>query len=129
MIALAEVLDLDVVAEGVELSSQLDFLTELGCKVVCCADHRGAVNALDAGEFDLLLSDIVLADGPSGVAIAECFRSRLPGAAILLTTGYAGRELDGQAERWPVLHKPYGLPELTSAIASALALPRANRQA
>ena len=31
MIALAEVLDLDVVAEGVELSSQLDFLTELGC--------------------------------------------------------------------------------------------------
>ena len=31
MIALADVLDLDVVAEGVELSSQLDFLTELGC--------------------------------------------------------------------------------------------------
>ena len=31
MIALAEVLDLDVVAEGVELTSQLDFLTELGC--------------------------------------------------------------------------------------------------
>jgi diguanylate cyclase (GGDEF)-like protein/PAS domain S-box-containing protein len=31
MIALANVLDLDVVAEGVELTSQLDFLTELGC--------------------------------------------------------------------------------------------------
>ncbi|MBK5334012.1 MAG: EAL domain-containing protein [Ilumatobacteraceae bacterium] len=31
MIALADVLDLDVVAEGVELASQLDFLTELGC--------------------------------------------------------------------------------------------------
>ena len=107
----------------------LALLNELACEVVSCADHRGAVNALEAGEFDLLFSDIVLADGPSGVAIAEAVRSQLPGAAILLTTGYAGRELDGQAERWPVLHKPYGLPELTSAIASALALSRANRQA
>ena len=31
MIALADVLDLDVVAEGVELTSQLEFLTGLGC--------------------------------------------------------------------------------------------------
>ena len=31
MIALADVLDLDVVAEGVELHSQLAFLTDLGC--------------------------------------------------------------------------------------------------
>ncbi|MEY2416335.1 MAG: hypothetical protein QOH53_1669, partial [Ilumatobacteraceae bacterium] len=31
MLALAKALDLNVVAEGVELSSQLDFLTDLGC--------------------------------------------------------------------------------------------------
>jgi CheY-like chemotaxis protein len=107
----------------------LALLTELACEVVSCADYRGAVDALDTLEFDLLFSDIVLADGRSGAAVAECFQSRLPGAAILLTTGYAGKELDGQAERWPVLYKPYGLHELTSAIASALALPRAIRQA
>ena len=57
----------------------------------------------------------------SGVDLAREIRQRRPELPVLLTTGYASgalKKLD--AEALPVLHKPYGIAALDSALRAAL---------
>lgn len=74
-----------------------------------------ALDFLNAGEgFDLVVSDIRLPGGMTGVELAEAARVVIPGVRVLLTSGDpGGQPADG---RFPLLAKPFRRCDLLAAI-------------
>src|SRR5581483_5410463 len=66
--------------------------------------------------FDLLMSDIVMPGGTSGLELARTVRQQLPAIPILLTTGYSSSAQEAVAEGLPILQKPYRRQTLESAL-------------
>ncbi len=76
--------------------------------------------------FDLVFSDVVLPDG-SGFDLAERLNSFDPELRVLLTSGYADRELTGSTiedRGYSFLEKPYELADLLRAVGKALSQSR-----
>ena len=70
---------------------------------------------------DLLLTDIVMPGGMSGVALAQAARQQRPGLKVLFTTGFAGiAEADGEPDPMPLLRKPYRRQALAEQARAAL---------
>ena len=82
-----------------------------------------ALLAEDAA-FELVLSDIIMPDGMSGIDLARQIARRHPQLPVLLTTGYAGSPGDAGGLPAEVLRKPYNARSLREAIERALG-PRA----
>jgi DNA-binding LytR/AlgR family response regulator len=80
---------------------------------------EAALAALDSrrGAFDLLLSDIVMPDGASGIELARLARERHPRLQIVLMTGYSEQLVERPVDEI-VLHKPFGPAELAAALAA-----------
>jgi len=98
-------------------------LTELGCVVVTAEHGRAALARLETeAAFDVLLSDLVMPGGVSGVELGRIVAQRTPETAVLLTTGYAGDRLAAALEDlpWPVLRKPFRIEQLHRALAEAV---------
>ena len=98
-------------------------LSDFGCRVEGAPDGPSALLRLQAGEhFDLLISDIIMPGGMSGVELAEAAQARDPGLPIVLTTGYAGDRLteDPDTLRWPLLRKPFRAEQLGLVVREAL---------
>lgn len=76
------------------------------------------------GKFDLLITDMVMPNGPNGADLAAQFTSENPQLKVLVTSGYSAKLLT-QSEGLPgsrrVLTKPYGREELLQSIRSTLA--------
>ncbi|MBA4012905.1 MAG: hypothetical protein C0481_13640 [Phenylobacterium sp.] len=98
-------------------------LTDFGCRVEGAPDGPTALARLQSGErFDLLISDIVMPGGMSGVELARAARARDARLPIVLTSGYAGERLGEGAEAlaWPLLRKPFRAEQLGMAVREAL---------
>lgn len=80
--------------------------------VTCPAD---AIELFEESNFIAVLSDIVMPGGISGVQLAKRLRQRRPDVPILLSTGYS-EALAYEVVEFPVLHKPYRLADLESAL-------------
>jgi PAS domain S-box-containing protein len=76
----------------------------------------------DGQRFDLLLSDIVLPGGMTGVAVAEAARNLQPGLRVLFTTGYAALPIveQGGLNDEILLKKPYRKAILLSKVREVL---------
>jgi PAS domain S-box-containing protein len=76
-----------------------------------------------AAEIDLLLTDIVMPQGYSGVTLAETLQTERPGLKVLLTSGYS-HELDQRpspaGKPWQVLEKPAPPQRLLEAVRHCL---------
>jgi len=87
-----------------------------GVEALAICEDRGS-------SIDLLLTDVVMPQGVSGVELARQVSQSMPGLKIILTTGYA-RELEaGKAslpERNRFLAKPYDFETLLKAVRSSL---------
>jgi PAS domain S-box-containing protein len=102
-------------------------LGELGYRVTAAASGAEALALLEGGlRPDLLLTDVVLAEGPSGFELAEQARARQPELKLLFTSGYA----QGLASRRPtavagtfLLQKPFHRTELAHLVRRALDTP------
>ena len=73
--------------------------------------------------FDVLLTDVIMPGGVSGVELARYAAARFPHMAVVLSTGYAGDRLQGAPISdlpWPVLRKPFRGDQLAQALVSAL---------
>lgn len=96
-----------------------------GHNVTTAEDGLGALDALDADAFDLLLTDIVM-PGMDGIALALKVADAWPRTRILLMSGYAAERqrahnLDALVHR--VVAKPFSLKEISAAVAETLARP------
>lgn len=101
-------------------SVTIGLLEELGHQVVIVQSAAEALHILSRDSaFDLLFSDVVMA-GMDGIALGRAVREAHPTIPVLLTTGY-NKNRDAAASEFPLISKPFGLPELSRAIADALA--------
>ena len=100
-------------------------LEELG-HAVLRAD--GSEQALEAARREpsigLVLTDVIMPGGRTGVDLAVALTSQRPGLPVVLSSGFTGEALaDAEAAPWPLLRKPYAVDELADALAAALTNP------
>ncbi|SDL79753.1 hybrid sensor histidine kinase/response regulator [Aliiruegeria lutimaris] len=97
----------------------------LGYKVIEAADGPAALRALNRRRpIDLILSDVVMPGGMTGVDLAEKVGELYPDIRILLASGYV-RDAVEKAKRpdgrtYTMLRKPYGLVKLSQALRDLL---------
>jgi signal transduction histidine kinase len=91
-------------------------LIELGYRVAIARDGQVALAILEGQQqVDILLSDVVMPRGMTGVELARKARQLRPQLKILLTSGYAREALAAKhqlTEDMPLLAKPYRQGEL-----------------
>jgi PAS domain S-box-containing protein len=105
------------------LSKQLE---DSGCVVLDAPDADSALVALEAGEPDVLVSDLAM-PGMNGLDLIREARRRRPRLPAVLLTGYAGDAVHYAAasgvpdERFTLMRKPVSGEQLADGIAVLLA--------
>jgi len=101
-----------------------EMLNDLGYRVVTASDAHGALEIVRRGEpIDLILTDIVMPGGKTGVHLAAEARALRPDIKVLLTSGYPGEALAGHEPmdiEWPMIAKPFRQPELATRLQSLI---------
>ena len=93
-------------------------LRDLGCDVITADGAEPALELLKTEAVDLMLSDVVM-PGMSGLALAREVRKTRPELPVLLATGYSD-EIRNTGSEFGVIAKPFGIGDLSTAIAEAL---------
>ncbi len=101
----------------------VSMLEQLGYRVHAANDALTALEAVEAGSFDLVVSDIVMAGAMDGLGLARAIRQRHPDLPIILVTGYSNTAALADPE-FAVLRKPYQLADLSRAAAKVIAETR-----
>ena len=94
-----------------------DTLREAGYAVVSAGTVAGGQSLLDAGTYDLLLTDGRLPDG-SGFSIAT--KAAAKGVRVLIYTGYMYEYPEEERARFTVLAKPIRIAQLLQSIENSL---------
>ena len=104
-----------------------DMLAQLGYGVTRAASATDALGAIANGRnVDVVLSDIMMPGGMSGVQLAHEIRRRRPDMPVVLTTGYPGTDARrAEAEGIPLVPKPFRLEDLAATLGSVLGGKRA----
>jgi signal transduction histidine kinase/CheY-like chemotaxis protein len=98
-----------------------ELLRDLGCDPIEAHDAGAALAAVDRDPtIALVLSDIVLTGGISGLDLARRLRAQRPELPVLLATGYSEHVPPALAEGFALVTKPYRREMLATAIATAL---------
>jgi PAS domain S-box-containing protein len=104
----------------VAVSSQLE---SLGYAVVAVSSGPEALQELAVPDrFDLVLSDVVMAGGMTGLDVVRWVRVNAPGVRVVLASGYPDAVLRSEAPGGPqpeILRKPFGRAELARALRRA----------
>jgi PAS domain S-box-containing protein len=97
-------------------------LGELGHRVLRVDGVEPALVQLKRRErFDLMLTDLIMPGGRSGLDLAKAAVELRPGMPVILSSGYTGEVLAAVNDSpWPLLRKPYSAEALARALASAM---------
>ena len=100
-----------------------ELLESMGCTVQRADSGEAALRHLDAqaGEIDVVLSDIEMPGEIDGIALAALLLQRDPQVPVVLMTGYAVRLEQAVRQRMDVLPKPCSPTMLAEALGKALA--------
>jgi PAS domain S-box-containing protein len=93
-----------------------ELLEQAGFEVELARDAKSALARLPEAPIDLVITDIVMPGGASGVDLARDLRRIRPGLPVLLMTGYAGGAVGLTQGDFPVLSKPFTFAQLQSAL-------------
>jgi len=106
------------------LALVIEMLDDLGYRVITASDAHGALEIVRRGEpIDLILTDVVMPGGKTGVHLAAEASALRPGIKVLLTSGYPGEALarhEPMDVEWPMIAKPFRQPELAIRLQSLL---------
>jgi CheY-like chemotaxis protein len=92
-------------------------LNDLGFAVTHVWGAEAALGALaNARPIDVVLSDIMMPGGVSGLDLAREIRVRQPDLPIILTTGYVEAAARMDDDEFQLLLKPYSLEALADAL-------------
>jgi signal transduction histidine kinase len=101
-------------------SSTVALLSALGYQVFEAEDAARAVDLIETGaKIDLVFSDVMMPGKVSSLDLSKIVRTKLPGAQILFTSGYAEGVLahDGRLDAGVnLLQKPYNADILSARI-------------
>jgi CheY-like chemotaxis protein len=98
-------------------------LERLGFHTVSAADGPEALRVLEASpRVDLLLTDLVMPRGLSGLDVAAAALARRPGIKVLFMSGYLPGSFDPEmrARIQPLLSKPFSASELARLVNDVL---------
>ncbi|MGK6355386.1 ATP-binding protein [Sphingomonas sp. DT-207] len=93
-------------------------LSDMGYETVRAPDAASAIEILEkAGEsFDLVLSDVVMPGGMSGLDLARTLARTHPALPVVLTSGYSEVLIDEDASDVELLRKPYSMDALGALV-------------
>ena len=98
----------------------VELLHELGCEAVTAADGHAALDVLARDpQVALVLSDIVMPGGTSGIDLARQLREERPDLPVVLSTGHSQSAAQLVAEGFALLEKPYRRDELAAVLRAA----------
>jgi PAS domain S-box-containing protein len=101
------------------LTSEL--VTALGFSVTHVSSADAALGALaNARDIDVVLSDVMMPGGVSGLELAREIRLRHPTLPVVLTTGYVEAVADMKDGEFGLLVKPFSLEALAEALGVAV---------
>jgi len=100
-----------------------DLLGELGCSATIAASAEEGMQVLRRERFDLVLSDILLPGGKTGLDLARDIRKAFPGLALVLATGFSASAEEALRDGFLVIRKPYGRAQLAEALGKVLGRP------
>lgn len=120
-----------LVVDDVEEQRQIAaaILTELGYRVTTVASGEEALALVKHQRFDLLLLDMILANGMDGLETYRQFQTLVPGQRAIIVSGFSETDRVDEALRLGVgsyLKKPYSIVHLGEAIQTELAKPMAG---
>ena len=107
-------------------------LEGLSYRVLTAGDAQEALRRLAVdGSIDLVLTDVLLPGGMTGLELARVIESNFPSLVVTFMSGYARECADDPAEIRPrsILPKPFHLHQLASHMRVALDSPHGIRQA
>lgn len=100
-------------------------LAGLGCRVERARGANEALQLIDARPaFDVVLSDVMMGNGPNGIDLARTLRERAPDLPVLLISGHSNAF--DRSEGFLLLRKPCAPEQLVGALHNAIerAAPR-----
>ncbi len=98
-----------------------EMLSYLGFSVVHVASPDAALGALaNARSVDIVLSDIMMPGGVSGLELAREIGRRQPNLPVVLVTGYAEAAASMEDGKFGLLLKPYTLEALAEVLNAEL---------
>jgi CheY-like chemotaxis protein len=97
-----------------------EMVEEAGYELATARDGVAALDALERGQFELIITDIVM-PGMSGVELARRIRERHPHMPVIFASGYADlQRFDGELADERILKKPYRIAEVAAEIHAVL---------
>ena len=111
-----------------------ELLRDIGLQVVWASGGKSALAMLERDPtIQLVMSDIVMPGGMSGLELAHAMRERHPGVPVLLATGYSQYAPQVVREGFTLVEKPYSREVLAASIRRAAersrhTLSRAKRE-
>jgi CheY-like chemotaxis protein len=98
-----------------------ELLTALGFSVTHVASADAALGALAASRnIEVVLSDVMMPGGVSGLELAREIRHRYPGTPVVLTTGYVEAVAGMKDGEFELLIKPFSLEGLAESLGVAV---------
>ena len=96
----------------------LELLEGLGLAVRTVETGPQARELLKRERFDIMLSDVVMPGGMTGIELARLCERDYPDMRVVLTSGYAGEDVDAALSDapWPFLRKPYSGEQLARVL-------------
>jgi PAS domain S-box-containing protein len=107
-------------------TTTIGMLEDLGYSVLSAETGRAALKIIHANAaLNLVLSDVVMPDGMSGVELARQIASLRPELPVLLTSGYTAQRVipETPAGELALLKKPFSQADLSIAIRNIMAVP------
>jgi len=104
-----------------------------GYEVVQCERGADALAQLEASEFDFVLTDLALGEGPSGLDVLRCTKERQPETPIVMITAHGSEKIAVEAMKLGAedyVPKPFDNDEIRLVVRRALErtqLARENR--
>jgi len=108
-----------VIDDDAEVRESLSaHLSRRGCKVYLAASGQQAARITAGAAVDVILSDLRLRDGESGIEVIRRLGQQHPGAQAILITGDTAPDRLREAESAgvPLLHKPIGPDKFLEAL-------------
>lgn len=106
------------------LEVAMTYLQEMGYRVLRAGDGASALRTLAAEpDVDLLVTDVVMPGGMSGVKLSQQVRRRHPGVRVVFTSGFPAQALSSRSTTrvdGPLVNKPFQRREFASALNRAM---------
>jgi PAS domain S-box-containing protein len=96
-----------------------EMLSDIGCKVKEASTAQEALNILEEGPVDILLTDVGL-PGVSGLQLARDVYARWPDLRLVLATGDSGVQSEAARLGATFIVKPYTLASLRQGLETAM---------